>query len=538
MGKMDLQCLFIGRKPRSYKGLLEIIYKFDCNLRVKEVSEEKQEIIKVLKNFKRSISIVFISDQTSLSLYTLSDLIWQHSPETIVIILTEKVPSIFFKNPLNNIVLARLNIKEVSNESQLFLGSLLQITQLKNGFRQCKRLLGVSEKRCQRLVDSSCEAIAYISHDLHLYANSAYLELFEVDSVQQLRSLPVQELFGKNEYILFEHLISNQNNLPKSLLTTMHKRNGATIRARVMTIPSVLKGELCLQLWVRPLEGYVNKQDNIDESSIDKMERLMNQQERKRQASYHLNNSAKSIIENHNRMTSLEVLKGVIKRKEVKLSARKMINMKTQGTDVDHYIISLKTPVSLKIGIEKLLFYPVTEQSKIAQISFWDKVKLVKLIQFMIVRKELNKNLIIRLNTVSVSNKAFVRWFVSSFVKAVGVAPNVIFMFSLVPDNKKSQSAKFISKVRVFDSKICLDEFSLTKDSIAMLRQAKPDYVRLSPSWIKSIEGNESREIALASFIRQVESKKIKVIAPCGVSESIRRLFTLSGVSFCQEIVI
>jgi len=83
-----------------------------------------------------------------------------------------------------------------------------------------------------------------------------------------------------------------------------------------------------------------------------------------------------------------------------------------------------------------------------------------------------------------------------------------------------------------------LDEFSLTKDSIAMLRQAKPDYVRLSPSWIKSIEGNESREIALASFIRQVESKKIKVIAPCGVSESIRRLFTLSGVSFCQEIVI
>lgn len=528
---MDLQCLFIGRKPLLYRGLLKIINEFDCNLRVKKVGEQKQEIINVLKNSKGSIGIVFISDQTSLPLYTLSDLIWQYSPETIVIILTKKVPSVFFKNPLNSIVLARLNIKEISHESQLFLGSLLQITQLKKGFRQCKRLLGVSEKRCQWLVDSSSEAIAYISRDLHLYANSTYLELFEVDSIQQLRSLAVQELFGKDEYILFKHLNNNQNNLPKSLLTTMKKCNGATIRARVMTIPSVLKGELCFQLWVRPLEDYVNSKDNVDESSIRKMESLMIQQERKRQTPNEVKENS------NNRTTSLDVLKGVIKRKEVKLSAQKLVSMQIHGVDIDHYIISLKTPVSLKKGIEKLLFYPVTEQSSIVQTVFWDKVKLVRLLQFLSTRKRLNKSLIIRLNTVSLSNKAFVRWFVSSFEKIVGVVPNVIFMLSIIPTNK-NQSPKFISELRELNSKVCLDDFSVTKDSVAMLRQAKPDYIRLSSTWVNSIEGNESREIALASFIRQVESKRIKVIAPCGVSKSIRRLLILTGVSFCQEIVI
>lgn len=535
MGKMDLQCLFIGRKPRLYRGLLEIIKAFDCNLRVKEVSEQKQDIINVLKNNKSSTDIIFISDKTSIPIFTLSDLIWQYSPETIVIILTEKVPSVFFKNPLNNIVLARLNIREISDESQLFLGSLLQITQSKKGFRQSKRLLGVSEKRCQWLVDSSSEAIAYISRDLHLYANSAYLELFEIGSVQQLRSQAVQELFEKNEYVLFENLIRKQNYLLKSLLITMRKSNGVTIRARVMTIPSVLKGEICLQLWVRPLEDFVDSQDNIDESSISKVESLMNQKERKRQVSNHPN----KVTEENNKMTSLEVLKGVIKRKEVKLSAQKLMNMNIRGVDFDHHIISLKTPASLKKGIEKLLFYPVTDQSNIAQKIFWDKVKFVRLLEFLSTRKKLDKNLIIRLNSVSLTNKAFARWCISGFGKVVGVKPNIIFMLSVNLDNDaRNQSFSFISKLKALNSKICLDDYSVTKDSVAMLREVKPDYIRLSSTWVKSIEGKESREVALASFIRQVESKGIKVIAPCGVSKVIRKLFILTGVSFCQEITL
>jgi EAL domain-containing protein (putative c-di-GMP-specific phosphodiesterase class I) len=71
-----------------------------------------------------------------------------------------------------------------------------------------------------------------------------------------------------------------------------------------------------------------------------------------------------------------------------------------------------------------------------------------------------------------------------------------------------------------------------------MLKHIKPDYVRLSLHWVKQIEGNTKREIALASLIRQLEAKGIKVIAPCGFSMEMRKLFALSGASFCQERII
>jgi EAL domain-containing protein (putative c-di-GMP-specific phosphodiesterase class I) len=94
---------------------------------------------------------------------------------------------------------------------------------------------------------------------------------------------------------------------------------------------------------------------------------------------------------------------------------------------------------------------------------------------------------------------------------------------------------KLVEGLRSSNCQIALDNFSVSKQSLRLLKHAKPDCVRLSLPWVKGIEGNAKRELALGSFIRQLESKNIKVIAPCSFSADMRRLFALSGVSFCQE---
>lgn len=538
MGKKDLQCLFIGKKPRLYTSLLEIINEFNFNFRVKRVDERKVEITTALKDI-RGVSFVFISDQTSLPIYTISDLVWQYSPEAIVIILTEKMPSVFFKHPLNNLVLARLNIREITNESQLFLGCLVHITQLKQEFRHCKRLLGFSERRCQRLMDSSKEAIAFISRDLHLYANQVYLDLFEIETLQLLRTISLQDVFLDSEYALFcDFLKAKKYN--RTLLIDMRKRNGAIFRVRLLVIPSVLNGKQCLQISVHPIADYLSNEEQVEDKNTTEMERLMDQQRRSRRKALLRSKDANNTVKDRDVVSSpIKVLKSVISRKEVTLSVEPFKYLMHDETIADHYFVTLKTPASLKAGIDKLLFSSASKLTEAKQVIFWDKVKFVKLLQLIKRRKKISQSLLIRFNSATVSDESFVKWFISNLEKINCDTSCCTYMFPVSSDKVQiKQSLIFIKKLRQYNSKIALDNFSASKESMLMLKKAIPDYVRLSSSWVMPIDGNEVREIALASFIRQVESKKIKIIAPCGLGKNIRRLFILAGVSFCQEKVI
>jgi len=80
-----------------------------------------------------------------------------------------------------------------------------------------------------------------------------------------------------------------------------------------------------------------------------------------------------------------------------------------------------------------------------------------------------------------------------------------------------------------------LDDFFISSESLTLLKHARPQAVRFSLPWIQQIEGNEKREIALSRLIRKLESRGIKIIAPCGYSQSMKKLFLLAGASFCQE---
>jgi len=92
-----------------------------------------------------------------------------------------------------------------------------------------------------------------------------------------------------------------------------------------------------------------------------------------------------------------------------------------------------------------------------------------------------------------------------------------------------------VKKLRAYNCKIALDNFIVDSDSVTLLKQLIPDYIRLSLPWTRQIHGNEGKEIGLSSVIRQLESKDVKVIAPCSYSVDMKKLFILSGASFCQE---
>ncbi|MEE9309935.1 MAG: EAL domain-containing protein [Cocleimonas sp.] len=540
MDNNDLQCLFIGKQIKVYNDLIRTLGSFALKLQIKHVDTSNNAVIHALKKL-RTESLVFISDEIGFPVELLSDFVWQYTPDALVIIVTEKTTSTALKKPFNNTQFSTLHYERKSDDTQLHLQYLIQTVQLKWQFRRCKRLLGIAEKRCQRLVDSSNEAVAYISRDLHLYANSEYLDLFDINSIHELPSLSVSDLILEDEEKLLSRFIKNESlhYSGHSLVASLRTINSRLFRASIQVIPTVFKGRKCLQLWVTPLdENTINSTSNIS-NSVKTETRTDKQTSKKRNALIFEQNSKSELLK-PKAVTSDSILEGVIKRNEVTILVQQLTKMKSydEPESIANHMLSLKIPDEQRAGINDLLFSADAEGTALENDRkvFWDKMMTTKIIQSLSNKNKYGINLFVQLSEAAITDKSFVEWFLPRLKKLGAKASILTFLLPPQLDDAQARQAKaFANSLRESHCKIALDDFSVLSESLRSLKNLKPDYVRLSEQWVESIEGNNKRELALGSFIRQLEAKNIQIIAPCGISKGMRRLFALSGASFCQE---
>jgi len=265
MLKDDLKCVLLGHNVEIYSELATLVRKVDVTSRFKKISTNPSEIVSILKKVNGP-SLIFISDEISFSLEMLSDLVWRYSADAIVVIVTTKARTVPIKHPFNNTQFSRVRLDTKNPECLSILQFLIQSAREKSQFRRCKNLLGVAEKRCQWLVDSSREAVAFISRDMHWYANTAYLNLFGISSIPKLRSITVKDLIIEDEYLLFDGFQKNQKRREvskRSIMLSMKKLNGSTFRAYAYLIPSVYKGYKCYQLWIREINSLTDGTSNV-----------------------------------------------------------------------------------------------------------------------------------------------------------------------------------------------------------------------------------------------------------------------------------
>ena len=570
MLKDDLKCVLIGRNIKTYSDLARLVRKIDATSRFKQVDVSKSAIKSILKKI-HGPCLIFISDEVSFSLELLSDLIWQHHADAIVVILSTKAQTVPIKELFNNTQFSRLRLDKDNSETSSVLQLLIKSVRKESEFRRCKSLLGVSEKRCQWLVDSSREAVAFISRDMHWYANVAYLNLFGIDSVQKLRSITIKDLIPSDEHLLFDGFKHNQNKsteIKQSILLSMKKLNGSKFRAKAYLIPSVFKGQKCYQFWVRENNGKIDLDDTKDLKESDdeqlkshnlgKINSLTDTSvnEEKNPFSDLLENSSKQIddekefqkqdVESNTIKKSKQklhdansLLKGVIKRKEARIVAKPLSHIKYKKVhdeeNIKHQIISLSVAAAQKKGVDDLLVNLPDYYNDQKRSIFWEKVKFSRLLQILIQREELKVNLLVRVHEESIIDKSFIEWLLPGLKRLGDKSKNLTFLIpSNIDDSQHKKTLSFVKKLRKLNCKIALDSFSTNKQTLVLLKHSNPDFVRLSLPWSKQIHGNDAKEIRLSSVIRKLEANNIQVIAPCGFSKDMRRLFTLSGASFCQ----
>jgi multidomain signaling protein FimX len=137
--------------------------------------------------------------------------------------------------------------------------------------RQVRRLetaLRESERRCDALLDSSTDAIAYVHEGMHVRANHAYLETFGYESFDDLLGLPVLDMIDSANADEFKSLLrghARQEKTPSQLTLHARRADGSQFDATVEFAPATFEGEPCLQI--------VFRRQLVDQAVLEQLQR-------------------------------------------------------------------------------------------------------------------------------------------------------------------------------------------------------------------------------------------------------------------------
>ncbi|MCQ4294149.1 EAL domain-containing protein [Pseudomonas stutzeri] len=144
--------------------------------------------------------------------------------------------------------------------------------------RSAEVALREAEKRCQLLLDSSVDAIAYVHDGMHIYANRAYLELFSYEDVEDLEGMPMIDLISGTDQGRFKAFLKNYQTLDGSaeLACGGVRADGETLKTRMHFSPAAYDGEPCIQVVIRAENDNAELQKLREISSQDPVTGLLN----------------------------------------------------------------------------------------------------------------------------------------------------------------------------------------------------------------------------------------------------------------------
>ncbi len=135
--------------------------------------------------------------------------------------------------------------------------------QERRRMNQFEQLLGGAESRCQKLIDGSSEAVAYIQDGLHVYANVAYLGLLGYNELEDLVDEPLLDLAAGDSAAELKQFLKHggeEQNGEFDLRTV----GGDQIKVSISATPATFDGESCLQLFVTRLRDESAISDQLE----------------------------------------------------------------------------------------------------------------------------------------------------------------------------------------------------------------------------------------------------------------------------------
>ncbi|HEX7324821.1 MAG TPA: EAL domain-containing protein [Rhodanobacteraceae bacterium] len=152
------------------------------------------------------------------------------------------------------------------NQLQAVVRRELEALTTRRSVRRLEAALRESERRCDALLDSSRDPIAYIHEGTHVRANNAYLEMFGFESFADVAGLTVLDLVAPQHTADFKDLLkrlARGEKPPPRVDLTARRIDGTTFDATMEFSSASYEGEPCQQIVFRLPESNPQTEEEL-----------------------------------------------------------------------------------------------------------------------------------------------------------------------------------------------------------------------------------------------------------------------------------
>jgi len=129
--------------------------------------------------------------------------------------------------------------------------------EARRSLRRLEAQVRETERRCDALIESSREPIAYVHEGMHIRANGAYLEMFGFESFDDIEGMSLLDLVSPQHVDGFKQLLKSMSKgepPPPRYELEAHDIEGNSFPAVMEFTPALYEGEPCLQVVFRRQE--------------------------------------------------------------------------------------------------------------------------------------------------------------------------------------------------------------------------------------------------------------------------------------------
>lgn len=146
--------------------------------------------------------------------------------------------------------------------------------------RKAEVELRETDRRNNLLLDSSTTAIAYVHEGMHIYTNSAYVDLFGYEDEDEYAGIPIIDLINSEDQGKFKEFLKSLGDGEAGTEEfNCEKADGSAVLMNLKMSPATYDGEPCTQALFKPLVDEAELEDRIKEiSSQDLLTDLFNRQ--------------------------------------------------------------------------------------------------------------------------------------------------------------------------------------------------------------------------------------------------------------------
>ena len=142
-------------------------------------------------------------------------------------------------------------------------------------------LLG-SESRCHALIENSSDAVAYIHDGMHVYANRPYMDLFAIETCEDVEGIPMLDMISEAHRETFRGFLKDyvEHNADKNTHDIdCLSPAGDVFNCSMELSPATMEGEPCTQIIIRINASNAELEKKIEAMSrVDMLTGLTNRQ--------------------------------------------------------------------------------------------------------------------------------------------------------------------------------------------------------------------------------------------------------------------